>query len=66
MESGTFRTVRFTVPVQWPESRSHLCLTFEQVNREGPSIGFRILRLNLLQNGDLSRTVLNDLDFCPG
>lgn len=59
---GTFRTVRFTVPVTGLKKGMNT-LTFEQVNREGPSIGFRILALNLLQNGDLTRTVLNDLDF---
>lgn len=59
---GGFRTVRMTVPVTGLV-RGENTLTFEHVNAEAPSIGFRILDLNLLQNGDMSRTVLNDTDF---
>lgn len=59
---GGFRTVRMTVPVTGLV-RGENTLTFEHLNAEAPSIGFRILDLNLLQNGDTSRTVLNDTDF---
>ncbi|MFT5717640.1 MAG: hypothetical protein ACI9T7_001836 [Oleiphilaceae bacterium] len=59
---GGFRTVRLTVPVSGLV-RGENTLTFEHLNAEAPSIGFRILELNLLQNGDLSRKVLSDAEF---
>ncbi|MDX5299302.1 MAG: Ig-like domain-containing protein, partial [Gammaproteobacteria bacterium] len=58
---GAFRTVRMTVPVSGLKKGTNT-LTFEHLNAEAPSIGFRILELNLLQNGDLARKVLNDRD----
>jgi hypothetical protein len=59
---GGFRTVRMMVPVSGLKKGVNT-LTFELVNRDGPSIGYRIIELNLLQGGDLSRKVLNDQDF---
>lgn len=54
---GTFRTVRFMVPVSGLKVGLNT-LTFEHVNPAAPSIGFRIIDLNLLQNGDINRKVL--------
>lgn len=59
---GAFRTVRFTVPVSGLV-RGENTLTFEHLNAEAPSIGFRIIDLNLLQNGDISRKVLGRSEF---
>jgi hypothetical protein len=59
---GTFRTVRMIVPVSGLKSGVNT-LTFEHVNADVGSIGFRIIELNLLQNGDLSRPVLSDRSF---
>jgi hypothetical protein len=54
---GTFRTVRFMVPVSGLKVGLNT-LTFEHVSPAAPSIGFRIIDLNLLQNGDINRKVL--------
>ncbi len=59
---GGFRTVRFTVPVSGLKKGLNT-LTFEHLNAEAPSIGFRIIELNLLQNASLSRKVLADNEF---
>ncbi len=59
---GAFRTVRFMVPVTGLKTGENT-LTFEHVNPEGHSIGFRIIELNLLQNGDPSNKVLSDAEF---
>jgi hypothetical protein len=59
---GAFRTVRFTVPVSGLV-RGQNTLTFEHLNAEAPSIGFRIIDLNLLQNGDISKKVLGRTEF---
>lgn len=59
---GAFRTVRMTVPVSGLKSGVNT-LTFEHVNADAGSIGYRIIELNLLENGDLSRQVLSEGDF---
>lgn len=59
---GGFRTVRMTVPVSGLQEGANK-LTFEHLDAEAPSIGFRILELNLLESGDLSRKVLSDSLF---
>ncbi|MFE8070300.1 Ig-like domain-containing protein [Marinobacteraceae bacterium S3BR75-40.1] len=59
---GGFRTVRMTVPVQGLKAGTNT-LTFEHRDAEAPSLGFRIIALNLLENGSLNRKVLNETDF---
>jgi len=59
---GGFRTVRFTVPVEGLNSGENR-LTFEHVDSRPPSMGFRILELNLIENSDPSRSVLSELAF---
>ncbi|GAA3965603.1 Ig-like domain-containing protein [Allohahella marinimesophila] len=59
---GGFRTVRMTVPVNGLV-RGKNTLTFEHQDAEAPSIGFRIIELNLLENGALYRKVLNENEF---
>jgi hypothetical protein len=59
---GAFRTVRFVVPVSGLKAGANT-LTFEHVNAEAPSIGFRIIDMNLLENSDINRKVLNSLVF---
>jgi hypothetical protein len=59
---GGFRTVRMMVPVTGLINGENT-LTFEHLDAQAPSIGFRILELNLLENADLSRKVLNNTDF---
>jgi hypothetical protein len=59
---GAFRTVRFTVPVAGLRVGSN-DLTFEHLNEDGLSIGFRILEMNLLKNGSLDQKVLSTAAF---
>ena len=59
---GGFRTVRMMVPVSGLKQGTNT-LTFEHRDAEGASIGFRIIELNLLQNGDLNRKVLGNSEF---
>ena len=56
---GAFRTARFTVKVPANQLRSGPnTLRFEHQTAVAPSLGFRIIDLNLIENGDLSRKVL--------
>nr|WP_010130642.1 Ig-like domain-containing protein [Microbulbifer agarilyticus] len=55
---GGFRTVRMTVPISGLVAGENI-LTFEHENAEAPSIGFRIIELNLLENGSLSNMILD-------
>lgn len=59
---GGFRTVRFTLPVSGLQSGENV-LTFEHQDAVPPSIGFRIIELNLLEHGDLSQKVLPESAF---
>lgn len=59
---GAFRTVRLTVPVTGLVAGVNT-LTFEHVTPAPPSIGFRIIELNLLRNGSLSNRVLAEAAF---
>ncbi|WP_144395335.1 Ig-like domain-containing protein [Pleionea sediminis] len=59
---GGFRTVRMTVPINGLR-RGQNVLTFEHKDAENPSIGFRIIDLNLLRNGNLSQKVWSENDF---
>lgn len=59
---GAFRTVRFTVPVSGLRLGSN-SISFEHVNAEAPSLGFRIIEMNLLKNGDLNQKVWNAANF---
>ncbi|MFT6903611.1 MAG: hypothetical protein ACJAS1_000255 [Oleiphilaceae bacterium] len=59
---GGFRTVRMMVPVNGLKKGENT-LTFEHRDAEAPSIGFRILELNLLERGSLSRKVLDESNF---
>jgi hypothetical protein len=59
---GAFRTVRMKVPVTGLVTGVNT-LTFEHVNPAPPSIGFRIIELNLLRGGSLSNRVLADAAF---
>ncbi len=54
---GAFRTVRFMVPATGFKTGLNT-LTFEHVNAEAPSLGFRIIDLNVIENGDIYRKVL--------
>lgn len=59
---GGFRTVRFTVPVEGLVAGENR-FTFKHQDAEAPSIGFRIIEMNLIENNDLSRKVLSDSQF---
>jgi hypothetical protein len=59
---GGFRTVRFTVPVNGLVAGDNI-LTFEHRDLQAPSIGFRILELNFLRNGDLNNKVFDESVF---
>ncbi len=59
---GPVRTVRFTVPIYGLKTGLNT-LTFEHVNPRAPSIGFRIIDLNLLEFGDMKRKVLTNADL---
>jgi hypothetical protein len=59
---GGFRTVRLMVPISGFKKGENT-LTFEHRDAEAPSIGFRILEVNLLERGNLSRKVLDDSNF---
>jgi hypothetical protein len=54
---GVFRTVKLKVPVSGLVVGTNT-ITFEHVTAAPPSIGFRILELNLLRGGSLSNRVL--------
>ena len=59
---GAFRTVRMKVPVTGLVAGVNT-LTFEHVTPAPPSVGFRIIELNLLRGGSLSNRVLADTAF---
>jgi sugar phosphate isomerase/epimerase len=59
---GGFRTVRMKVPVSGLKVGINT-LTFEHKTLRAPSIGYRIIELNLLENGSMSRMVLSEADF---
>jgi hypothetical protein len=61
---GAFRTVRFKVAI--PSQAlivGRNTLTFEHEDAEAPSIGFRILEVNLLKDGDTRQKVLPSSAF---
>lgn len=56
---GAFRTARFTVKIPANQLRTGAnTLRFEHANAVAPSIGFRIIDLNFIENGDMNRKVL--------
>ncbi|MBK7004560.1 MAG: hypothetical protein IPH37_04930 [Burkholderiales bacterium] len=56
---GTFRSVRFTVKLAANQLRTGAnTLRFEHVTPAAPSMGFRIIDVNFLENGDINRKVL--------
>ncbi len=56
---GTFRSVRFTVKLAANQLRTGSnTLRFEHVTPAAPSMGYRIIDVNFLENGDLNRKVL--------
>ncbi|MGE5453447.1 MAG: immunoglobulin-like domain-containing protein [Acidobacteriota bacterium] len=59
---GAFRTVRFMVPVTGLKVGANT-LTFAHVNAEAPSLGFRIIDLNFVENSDIYRKVLTGTAF---
>jgi hypothetical protein len=59
---GAFRTVRIKVPVTGVVAGVNT-FTFEHVQPSGPSIGFRVLELNLLRSGSLLDRVIPDRIF---
>ncbi len=59
---GAFRTVRMKVPVSGLKKGTNT-LTFEHKTLHAPSIGYRIVELNLLENGSMNRKVLGNQDF---
>ncbi len=61
---GPFRTVRMKVPVTGIVAGVNT-LVFEHVTPAPPSIGYRIIELNLLRGNQLSNKVLPPQDFAP-
>lgn len=59
---GAYRTVRIKVPVDGIVAGVNT-VTFEHVTPAAPSIGFRIIDLNLLRNDSLFERVLSEADF---
>lgn len=59
---GAFRTVRILVPVKNIRSGSNT-IELEHTSAVAPSIGFRIIEMNLIRGGDLKRTVLPSSTF---
>lgn len=59
---GGFRTVRMLVPITGLQKGINT-ITFEHRHPEPPSIGFRIIALNFIEDGNLARQVLNEMDF---
>ncbi len=59
---GGFRTVRMVLPIDGLVAGANT-LTFEHLDAEAPSIGFRIVELNLLRGGDLGSKVLAAAEF---
>jgi hypothetical protein len=59
---GAFRTVRIKVPVTGLVAGVNT-ITFEHARPAAPSIGFRILELNLLRGGSLFNRVLTESSF---
>lgn len=56
---GGFRTTRFTLKIAANQLRVGAnTLRFEHLNPKAPSIGFRIIDLNFIENGDVTRKVL--------
>ena len=56
---GAFRTARFSVKIPANQLKSGSnTLTFEHVNAVAPSIGFRIIDVNFIENGEIGRKVL--------
>lgn len=62
---GAFRTARFTVKIPANQLRTGPnTLRFEHTDAVAPSIGFRIIDLNFLENGDINRKALvSNRDF---
>jgi hypothetical protein len=59
---GAFRTVRLMIPVNNLKKGDNE-ITFEHTDAVPPSIGFRILEMNLLRDGDLKKKVLGSSSF---
>ncbi|WP_164503597.1 PA14 domain-containing protein [Pleionea sediminis] len=59
---GGFRTVRMKLPINGLVAGENT-LTFEHRDFGAPSIGFRIIELNLLENNDLNQKVFADNAF---
>ncbi len=56
---GAFRTARFTLKIPANRLRTGSnTLRFEHTDAVAPSIGFRIIDLNFLENGDINRKAL--------
>ncbi len=56
---GTFRSVRFTVKLAANQLRNGTnTLRFEHVTPAAPSMGYRIIDLNFLENGNINNKVL--------
>lgn len=56
---GTFRTARFTVKIAANQLRNGAnTLRFEHVTPAAPSMGYRIIDVNFLENSDINRKVL--------
>ena len=56
---GTFRSVRFTVKIPANQLRTGPnTLRFEHVTPAAPSMGYRIIDVNFLENGDINRLSL--------
>jgi hypothetical protein len=56
---GPFRTTRFTLKIPANQLRAGSnTLRFVHLNAKAPSIGFRIVDLNFIENGDVTRKVL--------
>ncbi|NVJ61920.1 MAG: hypothetical protein HWE27_16130 [Gammaproteobacteria bacterium] len=59
---GAFRTVRMKLPVSGLVVGENT-LTFEHKDAEAPSIGYRIIDVNLIKNNDINQKVLTESDF---
>jgi hypothetical protein len=56
---GAFRSVRFTVKIPANQLRTgNNTLRFEHVSPAAPSMGYRIIDVNFLENGDINRKSL--------
>lgn len=59
---GAFRTVRFTLPVSGLKVGANT-LAFRHHNPDAHSLGFRIIDLNLVENGDINRKVFSSTNL---